>query len=495
MALLLSWLPVALAVEEPFPPCGTPALLEHARASYAPFPEPAPPFGGAKTRDPYGFASSYETEHFVVRWGEWNGFDQHDIEALAARFEVAWAVEVGEMGYPNTSTPAKLNVYIGGSGGPALPYGEGPYTWVDDEGYPMVVLHAGGFVYPLYLDVFAPHELFHTFQLALRPFGFEELWYWEATAHWSVKEVVPDDVGYAYFLASLLYFPERSIDTWYADATDATGYPQYAASLFIRSLTEHIADRELVYRSWTVGAPQDDALLLLDALLAEQGTGVEDAFFDFAARNATWDYLDRATILAWEDSFAEDLDIEPARPSGVVTGATEGWVEATEALPQTYGANYWKLEALPVRGEVVLVADPGPRWWAAIVQGTGEAFRSLPLEWDGDRGALVFEDLDPNEETWLVVAAIDTTDGDGTGWGYRFEVAASEETTDTGEPDTEDAPLEHPDEEAAPEEQPVERASGCGCGSPGGVGSVWLALLAIGACRRSRRTGTATAIS
>ena len=85
--------------------------------------------------------NSLSSDNFIVRWG--SGVSQAEAQELLDAFELAWQVEILEMGYlqPVATDQYLFNVYIGDSGGGApSSYGAAGYFTVDDDGYPMIVI-------------------------------------------------------------------------------------------------------------------------------------------------------------------------------------------------------------------------------------------------------------------------------------------------------------------------------------------------------------------
>src|SRR5687767_10597406 len=70
--------------------------------------------GPASIRDIYGVPNVVTTEHFAGWWGGTGGLAAEDVHQLLSEFELAWAVEVDQLGHPPPyGTDAFLfNVYV-----------------------------------------------------------------------------------------------------------------------------------------------------------------------------------------------------------------------------------------------------------------------------------------------------------------------------------------------------------------------------------------------
>lgn len=437
-------------------------------------------------RQVYSGLAAYLTDNFAVWWDVEGGIiEDADAVALAEAFEASWVTQHETMGYPAPlhTDDTLFNVYIGDSG-PDAPSASGAagYYTVDSDLYPFVVISAGVAVDHDYAKTVVSHEFFHAVQDATHsPYGYGDgqvgAWFWEASAVWMETEEYPGNDHAPYLLFGFAFLPELPVDFFdYPDQGATQEFHQYGAFIFIRYLTDYPSDWSLVQRAW-VEPESGDPLAEFDRLLAEDGTTLDEAFTDFVARNATWDYPFGATYELAVQAMGGWESSQSHRPSGIIHGDTDGeWVVADTNLPRGYGANYWEFDDIPAGLSITFEGDEGPEaWHAVLAQSTaGERDqRVIPLD-DGLTGTLELIDLAEVDELWLVVAALDDARDPDLGFGYQFRI----EEIDV--PEAEDAG----EEDADPEEQPA----GCGCatGGAGGLGTLALAGLSVWCRRRPR---------
>lgn len=275
-------------------------------------------------RDVYGLPHQYETDDFVVRWGDASTVAADAVAGLAALLQTALAAERA-LGFPAPvgSDQYKLNVYIGDSGGPPS-YGALGYFNLDEEGLPMLVFH------PYILDdaeqapAVTAHELLHVLQYSANP--TLEDWFWEATAVWVEQEVHPGNLNHVRFAPGLALLPHRALDL-YDRPGDGTleELHAYGAFLYPRYLTEHGVDPQLVADVWTQSS--NGVLEGLATQLELRGLSLPGTFGDFAAANAVWDY---ALGQAYADRVKQDQGTWDRRTTVgfVPVGGTGGMVRA-----------------------------------------------------------------------------------------------------------------------------------------------------------------------
>ena len=494
--MLFSLLPLALAtsppgLDEARPPCGTPAMLRV--LGPAPRMHVAPPgdFDEKDARDAYGtFPNEEEGDNFIVKWGDSGRVDEDAVEALLAAFENAWAVEIGEMGMPVPSgTESTLfNVYIGDTGdGTPDGYGTSGYYTRDEDNYPMIVVSRATLDDAAWASGTATHELFHALQDATGRYSYEgdSAWYWEATAMWIEGEVLPEEDDYVAFLFGYGLLPHLPVSFFdYPDTGALQEYHQYGAMIFPRYVSEIAADWELVRDSWTEPLDADSPQDALAILLEERGVDFADAFGDFAARNATWDYADGELYREWMEWYADYYRSDDHRVVAEVDYVgTDGVVAAPEdTLPGRYGYNVVTLPrpvdaGLTVRFEGAPEGSKGSAadWRVTLVrepEAGGPVY--VPLTLKGGVGELALTDVG-DERLHLVVAAVPgaARNEEVFAWSYAFtpsDVAA--------QPDPVDPIAESPEK--------VELTA-CGCASgTGGVSGVFV-LAALTTIARRRR--------
>ncbi|MES2637867.1 MAG: DUF6055 domain-containing protein [Myxococcota bacterium] len=500
--MLLSLLPFALASEPPGlgsvrPPCGSMATL--AALGPAPF-LPAPPPGPDDEKDDRDaeeddYPNQLESENFTIKWGRSGDVDEDAVEALLVSFEEAWAAEVDRMGHPAPAGTSEylFNVYIGDTGNGAPDgYGTSGYFNRDRDGYPMIVVSAATLADEDWARGTATHEFYHAIQDGTGRYEYsgESAWYWEATAMWVEGEVLPDQDDYVAFLFGYGLLPQLPVYFFdYPDTGALQEYHQYGAMIFPRYVSEIAADWELVRDSWTADVDADTPQDALAVLLADRGVDFADAFGDFAARNATWDYADGELYTQWVEWYADYYPSDDHRVVAEVerTG-TDGVVAAPEdTLPGRYAYN---VVTLPRPGDEDLVvrfesAESGTKGsaaaWRVTVVREQEAggVTYMPILLENGAGEVRLEDVG-DEQIHLVAAAVaPTARTDETfTWSYGFTLAADpdDEPTDT-DIDT-DAPAALPDE--------VE-VGACGCASGGDGGNAAGLLLLAGLALAGRR--------
>lgn len=391
-------------------PCATPILLmEQAR----PLPLPAnPPEEGPKSvRNSYpATTNSLETENFVLWWGSSASptVSMEDASALLESFELAWITEIETLGFtqPQSTESYKFNVYLGDTGGPSS-LGANGYYFYDDDDWPMIVI-ASDLLGTDEAFVTAAHEFFHAIQDSTGTYIYagDAAWYFEATAVWSEAKVHPGTTEYVKFIPSLAFLPHLPINYFdYPDSLDLEEYHHYGASLFIKHLDE-VYGPSLIQRSWEEASLEADPLEVLQILLDEQESSVEEAFFEFFDRNGTWNYPDEAAIEAELDASGGYDDPASKRPTGQLRIPVQTNAYTNTAPPFSYGGNYWRLH--DVTDTFYLKLTPhsqGGVWHISVMTQredihTVEAYtfqESEPLTFTGHAGA---------DEIWLGIATV-----------------------------------------------------------------------------------------
>lgn len=413
---------------------------------------PVQPPAEKQTRDyrtnllPY----EYETENFVVKWGSYEDFTDADVEALASAFEHGWDTEIDDWGYPSPygTDTYKFNVYIGDTTSAPSSQGAAGYFYYDGEGWPMIVIAAAQVRHRSSVASTAAHEFFHAVQDAVGTYEYDDqgAWYFEATAVWTEEQIYPDLAETSSWVAVFAYLPHYPLNYFdYPDTGTWEELHQYGAFLYPRHLSDTYGT-ELIRRSWEEAPRGGDPLVVLDDLLAEEGTDTPSSFFDFAQRNATWDYANGDVYAGWVEAYG----FEDARNSGTFRGADDS-PKMPDQPPRTYGANYW--EVATHADEVVLTFaadDPEVEWSVALVERAGDERTVTPIEiTDGAAEVELVRDGDA-EEAWVVVAVVDGPVDRGD--TYDYELALYDL------PDEPEAP-----EDTGPEESP--RACACATGS------------------------------
>jgi hypothetical protein len=422
-------------------------------------------------RDAFGTFNVYETANFAIKWGNYTGFSLADVESLGDAFEASWSKEIEDYAFPapyGTET-YKFNVYVGDSGaGAPSSLGSAGYYWHDDDNWPMIVVAASGLPDHGAANLTAAHEFFHAVQNEVGTLAYDAqaAWYTEATAVWMENEVFPQNPGYAAFLYWYAIRPELPLNHFdYPDEGIPEEYHQYGAFVFVEYLTETASDPGIVRRSFLEAPVNGDPLAVLDDLLREEGSTIEEAFFAHIGHNATWDYEHEDWYEDWITAYG-GWSGDSHRPAGRTDGETTGWVTADRYLPRTFGAAYWELRSLPEGGTLSfdgrVDSDLPAQWYAVVAVQEGDDHRRVEIPLVDDGGTLEIDDLGTFDEAWLVVGAADAFVDRGDDWTYAFRVEA---------PVVEDPESDDP--------------KACGCSSAASV-PAWAWVLALFTWRRRR---------
>ncbi len=383
---------------------------------------PAPPPEGLDERDAFDVSANVMyTEHFAIRWGPDEDITANMVAGYGVGLERAWQVEVVEMGYPQpfgTETYYQ-NAYIGNTGGgaPTISF-EGGYVTIDDDGYPYIVMSDQLIElydwYAPYPDSVVSHEFMHTIQFTFERYEYDADagWFWEAHANWIVNYVLGPNsattqVG-AYALlpwVSLFHFD-------YPDTGTLIESHHYGAEVFVTHLSEHMADEDLVLDAWSTAAPNESPQDAFDRLLGERGSSFDEAFADFAIRNATWDYIDGVGFRSSISNYMLAYPGQGELYAGELEDKGTDWTEPDNSLfPWSLGYNHIRFGGLDggrlevgFEGEASGREGTPARWYASLVlQGSVES-EVHEVVVDGLSGEVIIEDLGEFYTAWLVVS-------------------------------------------------------------------------------------------
>jgi MYXO-CTERM domain-containing protein len=472
-------------------PCGFPRFARDlALAPRAPA-SPAPPLDGVlAVRDAWGsYPNELVGQRFVIKWGNSGAVTRSEVDALMAAFDAGWTGQVDQMGHPapDGTDAYYFNVYIADTGNDTPPsYGAGGYYYRDPDGYPYIVIARSSLYYPEYVEAAAVHELYHAMQDETASYSYDgaDAWYWEATAEWASGEVLPENPSYLQFLYGFAYNTQLSVEFFdYPDEGLLTEYHQYGAFVFPRYVSEHALDAGAVVRTWTAPAA-DTPLGSLRAELQAAGLPLADAFADFAARNALWDYADGslyADNVDYADTFwpGEEHVIADVGPAGT----NAAWSPDPADLPRQWGYNVIEVRAGRGGSDLRVSLDPtgsagsDADWRVSLAWGDGADVATVAPLTVVD-GVATGEVL-PDGTVWVVVAAVpDEARSDET-FAYTLTVTPNEPATPEDE---------LPGDGVA--DDGGEEPGGCGCSAGGGGGVPGLAALVVaGVVARRRRKG------
>lgn len=436
--------------------CGTLALMQ-------PGPPPEPVVSshvvvredGKYLRDAYGGQTEVATsKNFALKWGDQIPVSDAIAGLMLDQFEHSWQVEMDDLDHPPPSgtDQALFNVYIGDSGSGAPPSYGVNYFSHDDDGWPMIVIHPDNLDTPEQAGPTVAHELYHAVQSATGNYIYWDLqdpraWYWEASASWVMGEVWPEDAGQAGLLYGFAFLPHRSVHHFeYATADGGIEQlHQYGAFIFLRYLTEKIADPSLVRDSWVLANQYDLPLEMLDELLADidDDLGIDAVYPDFAARAATWDYERGEMYEMWLDWVADYYPDDDHRIADNVYGdGTEGWEEIQGALePEELAYNIIEFRS-PDEGEyeVGLEGDPDAPWGLVVVIETDDGVTYQPIEIEDGLGDDVV-DVPDDASMYLAVSVLTTGGPVGQSFEYSYRIEQVEEELENPEPEGPDGPI------------------------------------------------------
>ncbi len=417
--------------------CGTLSLMQP-----GPPPEPVPSTfevvreDGKALRDAYGGLTEVATsKNFALKWGDAIPVNEGAAGVLLDQLEHSWQVEMVDMGHPSpTGTDTHLfNVYIGDSGsGAPESYGVNYFSH-DADGWPMIVIHPGNLDAPEQAGPTVCHELYHAVQSGTGNYIYWDLedpraWYWEASATWVSGEVFPDDPGQAGLLYGYAFVPHLSVHH-FQYATGQGGIEelhQYGAFIFLRYLTEKVADPMLVRDSWVLANQYDLPLDKLDELLEEidGDLGIDAVYPGFAAAAATWDYQLGEMYESWLDWVADYYPDDDHRVADTVHGdGTDGWEEVDQGLmPRELAYNIIEFRS-PDEGdwEVAFEGDADAPWALVAVIETDDDVVYAPIEVVEGLGDDVVEVPD-DASLYLAVSVLTTGGPVGESFDYSYRI-------------------------------------------------------------------------
>lgn len=362
--------------------------------------------------------NSVSSDNFIIRWG--SGVSLSDAEELLEAFELAWDVEVNQMGYlqPVATDQYLFNVYIGDSGGGApSSYGAAGYFSSDDEGYPMIVI-AEETVGSEYVAQTVAHEFFHAIQGRVYRYDYDETgpsaWYWEATANWAEGQVYPGRASMAVFLIGYSFLPHLPVNYFnYPDSGTVDEYHQYGAFIFPLHLTEVEADIELVWNSWNDQGSERDPMLVLNDYLGDYGTDINQSWLNHLAHMSVWDYQDGHLFEQTLDAYQDHYDEGENLPAVDIRGETNGWVNGPSDLqPMRYGHNMIYVSDLSmsevtfgIRGDAEGTSGSLAEYGATVTRKIGSQIDYFPLEFTNNEAQITIPSVSPDDEFYFTVGA------------------------------------------------------------------------------------------
>ncbi len=433
--------------------CGTPGRL----ADIASLPRADWPvvygahnLAAKSERDAFGGGYvSQASDNFILKWSDPATITEVKVTTILAAAEAAWQVFVADMGHrlPIGASDYYVNIYYGyANTNPSIDFAGG-YVTFDDDGFPYIVLSADLRVSAL--TTVTTHEFYHVVQLSTGAFAnsWDGYWFFEATAEWSVAEVLGG--GGCDFLGAYVLLPEVSLDHFGDTFSDTLlGTHQYGAFIFPRFVTEYVTDRGIIRDAWEESTDDDDPLDVMAAALAALGTNLDAVFANFAAHNATIDYAARPEYLSFIELFA-DYYADQAHPiaATIPIAGSDGWSAAPAATePWAYGYNVFKLTA-PMAGEYELaVAGDGSGshgtsadYRATVVsEQANRVAEYFPVPMEGDGGAITIATSGTERALYLVVSAHPASSNqEGETFGFAYQVSRPRQIAAPAAPETE----------------------------------------------------------
>ena len=429
-------------------PCGTPALIDTFTQTTPKILPPRPPSPSKGIRDAQaGVCSGQETsENFVLKWGGDAVPATSEIDQIMDALETSWQHELNVMNHahPYGTSDYLFNVYVGDSGGctPSA-FGMGGYYTTDSEGWPIIVLSQGVFDNPDFGQTTVAHEFYHAVQHAEGAYatGGDVQWWWEATAMWVEGEVYPATEDYYVFLYGYAFQPHHQLNAYQYPGTGALQeYHQYGAAIWPRYLTEYMTSWETIRDSWSEASAYDDPVDMVASMLDKP---IEEVFADFAAHNATWDYLHGDNIAAYLDYISESQSYgsQDRRITDYVTssGTGERWQDPPiDTLPQRYGYNTIRMNR-PGKGTVTVrfegdeTGGSGSEasWQVRVVRemSSRAEYETVFLDEDGT-GEADIEVKGTEDALYLVASVTSPAWNEGETFNYQYQIDAKD--TDGG---------------------------------------------------------------
>lgn len=401
-------------------------------------------------RDAWGPCPNEVTsENFVIKWGNAETVLRSDVDSMLGYLENAWAVGIGELGFPPPpGTDAYLfNVYIGSTGSTTPEIESGGYYYVDDAGWPMIVVSTLNIVGDDELaEQVLQHEFFHALEGAAvgdsdgYDYDYFARWYYEACADWMVSIAVPGESTLPLFdtLSQYAYMPEYPVnyesDEWFAF------WRPYGLWIFPQFLSEFVGGPDLIRASWVDTRDESDPLVVLRRLLADYGTDLESVVADFAAHNASWDYENGTIYVAGlmdpaEYSGEPDHRIAADVPS---TGAPSWTAPNPDTIPQRLGYNIVRLKE-PQEGDLHVGFQgvtfgslrTASRFRVTVVREFEDCREYLPLPLSGAFGELNLPGVGAETAIYLAVASVPDQGPVGEVFDYRFMMSFEEPAAPT----------------------------------------------------------------
>lgn len=403
--------------------------------------------GAKKSVWPHGYYASnqYQTEHFNIKWGSDEDYDNDTIQMLGQALEDAWNIEVEQLGYPEPSGANQyyLDFYIGNSGDdvPDINF-QGAYTTVYYNNPPFpayIVMHPDILSHQGATRDVTSHEFFHVIQFGIvtREWCFaeeEDMWWWEATATWMEDAVWDDNNYYAYYIEPYAEAPHEALHS------DVDFYYPYSRVIWSKYLSENHGGNDAIKSIWTT-CDNRGTLFGIDAYLKEfDGYSLKKAFGEFMAKNAVLDYE--------EKDLYERLHLDFERLAVHSTYPVSKSVELQTVAPRYLGANIIELTSQNVDSpkDLVIAFDGKDSlsgydvdWRAQLLvehlDGSYE-FGAMELDEEDNAGTVTIEDFGGDVyKVYLIPCVVKWMFKGGAQVGVSYEYSVELEEPSSGDDD------------------------------------------------------------
>ena len=288
-----------------------------------PLPVPPPNSRGHLTQP---LSEHVDSEHFCVTWEPEDTTEEVALRTLEA-LEQAWSILVERDGWDpplssdNWLLSTMLDPSLDGTGftGQYTDQGTGvvyPYIWINPEYEDLTN----------FFESLAAHEFNHALQWRKRPYinGWEEAWYWEASAEWGAELALPENNAYAVQAYYYAQHPEYR----YSSTLD---YHQYGMFLVNAFLEEYRTGPGGMHQVWELG--EDYPEKTWEKLITEIAGEPLDTFWPSLTSSIAHNDLEESHLYEQpvqagrlEDGVGDSLDFLGTHYWKV---PTDTWVEST----------------------------------------------------------------------------------------------------------------------------------------------------------------------
>ncbi|MCR9248774.1 MAG: BspA family leucine-rich repeat surface protein [bacterium] len=280
------------------------------------------------------------------------------------------------------------------------------------------------------------HENFHGFQVPLLKGG---KWLAEASADWAAWNFYNEPLkGYA--ISAFTLNPHMAMQEQFP--ANSEFYHRvvrfYHSSVMLAYITTYLTDQSIIGDLYNTQGVEQNAFLTLIGLLEDQGIDFDQAFAEFAARTAAWDYLDpqmsqdfranekRGINAGLPDYRFVDI-LDETGTYGVFQPVPE------EFLPGSYGWNAYRIDSTASGSYTIKLkgSDQNPDYLdfiGKVTKGKPGAYEYVDLIVSkevtlGTGEAVVEVNTDAGEELFLVVVAASRQNQSNRDVPYIYEYA------------------------------------------------------------------------